>query len=616
MTAPAIDSISAEVPSVSVLARVADVLWLALAGALLTALAHLLYTEFLIRVLHTFTWTNREFAWLAMAGYLLCFLLLAIPVAAIAVLFRRVVGLRVVTTIFATLGFFSLFLLTQKIHPLAQFALALGLATQVARVVSRDARIGMRRVRIAAGVSFVSLGALGLIAFAAPRLREQWVLSRLPAADSAAPNIILLIMDTVRAANLSVYGYERPTTPVLEQLGREGTVFEHAFAAAPWTAPSHASMMTGLWASESKADYLHPMDDTATTVAEVLTRRGYATGGFMANAGYAGHQVGLARGFAHYEDLQLSLKQAVWSTTLAQTDFGRRVIEGVENRQLWKVRNALRSPRLRLVAVAKGEPQSAADISRNFFAWRDGVGTAPYFAMLNFMDAHAPYDPPKRFATMFDSGKREVDRYDGGIAYEDSIIGSMVRKLKERGELDQTVLIITADHGEQFGEHGLGSHGNSLYLPVLHVPLIVRAPGRAPAATRVTSIVSLRDLAATLVDVGGAAGGSVPGVSLAAAWRSGSNAGLSPVLAEVSPAINPAPKNPTARGPIKTIIDSSWHYMRFGDGVEELYAWRSDSAETNNLAASPVGVEESRRRRDVIARTLGIRWPGTRVGRY
>jgi predicted AlkP superfamily pyrophosphatase or phosphodiesterase len=80
-----------------------------------------------------------------------------------------------------------------------------------------------------------------------------------------------------------------------------------------------------------------------------------------------------------------------------------------------------------------------------------------------------------------------LDRYDGGIAYEDSIIGSIVERLRARGDLERTILVVTSDHGEQFGEHGLDSHGNSLYLPLLHVPLMVRAPGRAPAGQRVRS---------------------------------------------------------------------------------------------------------------------------------
>ena len=615
MTQPA-DSTHVASPRSS--ATLGDVLWLAVTGAVITALVHVGYTEFRFRVLNVFTWTNREFALLSLAGYLTCFLVAAIPVAAVVVVLRKWLGggVRFAATIFAALTAFAIILLYQRIHPLAQLALALGIGAHVGGLVAAAQAPWMRRVRVTAVVGTVVLGVAGLLPIARQRLGERWSLSHLPQPAADAPNVILLILDTVRAANLSLYGYSRSTTPVLDSLARESTVFDHAFSVAPWTAPSHASMMTGLWASGTGADYTSPMHDSLTTVADVLGQRGYATGGFMANSGYAGYQLGISRGFAHYEDLPFSYRQAMWSTTLAQTGSGRLILEGLQNGEPWKARRAITRPDLRTITVRKAQPQSAADIARNFFAWRDGIKGRPWFAMLNFMDAHAPYDPPDGFRTRFNGGKRELDRYDGGIAYEDSVIGSIVQRLKTRGDFDRTVVIVTSDHGEQWGEHGLESHGNSLYLPLLHVPLLVRAPGRAPAGTRVQSIVSLRDLAATLVDVGGAAPGSMPGASLAAAWRSGSNAGLSPVLAEASPAINPAPKNLTARGPIKSLIDSTWHYMRFGDGVEELYAWRTDSAEVNNLATSPLGIAESRRKRDFIAQTLGIRWPGTRVGRY
>ncbi len=171
--------------------------------------------------------------------------------------------------------------------------------------------------------------------------------------------------------------------------------------------------------------------------------------------------------------------------------------------------------------------------------------------MLNFMDAHAPYEPPDEFRTRFNQGKTEQDRYDGGIAYEDSIIGSIVERLRQRGDLEHTVLIVTADHGEQFGEHGLGSHGNSLYLPLLHVPLLVHAPGRVPAGQRIAPIVSLRDMAATLVDLAGAPAGSMPGTSFAQAWTTGSNDGMSPMMAEAAEVVNPSNVNLTRFGPIK-----------------------------------------------------------------
>lgn len=592
---------------------IGDVLLLAAGGALVAALGHVVYTEVRFRLFDLFTWTSREFAWLAPIGYLTCFLVVALPLLVAVRLIPRFTP-RVAAAIFATLAIFSLLLLYPHIHPLAELALAVGVGVQVSRLVvaGRPWRRWVARLSV---VSALVCAALGAVFGAGWGVRERLALSRRPAARTDAPDIILLILDTVRAANLGTYGYARPTTPVLDRLAEAGVVFEWAFATSPWTAPSHASMMTGRWASETLADYLSAMDPRLPTVAEVLSRRGYATGGFMANTGYAGHQVGLARSFAHYEDYPVNFRQALWSTTLTQTESGRQLLEGIHERSWWKVLSAFRRFDLRVIGVRQGERQFAERIADRYFAWRDALGPAagPHFAMLNFMDAHAPYAPPAAFRTRFDSGRREVDRYDGGIAYMDSILGSIVQRLRERGTLDRTVLIVTSDHGEQWGEHGLESHGNSLYLPLLHVPLVVHAPGRVKAGRRLATLVSLRDLAATIVDVAGEGGGTasgttLPGTSLAGLWDDRPGIAPSPIIAEVSPAINPAPRNPTRRGPMKATLDSAWHYVRFGDGVEELYAWRRDPLELHDLA----GVDSLRavvaQQRARISATLRIPW--------
>ncbi len=263
-------------------ASIADVWWLAVAGAVFAALVHVAQTEFRFRVLKQFTWTSREFAWLSLGGYLAWFLVAAIPVALLVTVARRWAGLRLAATLFASLSVFAILLLYQKIHPLSQVILAIGIGSVIGARIAASAGRGMRWMRRLAIAGALALGITGLLT--GGRLSAPSV----PAAGTAnadLPNIVLLILDTVRASSLSLYGYGRPTTPVLERLAKESTVFDAAFSAAPWTAPSHASMMTGLWASQAGADYLNPMYDSLTTVAQVLTGRGYSTGGFMSNAG-------------------------------------------------------------------------------------------------------------------------------------------------------------------------------------------------------------------------------------------------------------------------------------------------------------------------------------------
>jgi arylsulfatase A-like enzyme len=223
--------------------------------------------------------------------------------------------------------------------------------------------------------------------------------------------------------------------------------------------------------------------------------------------------------------------------------------------------------------------------------------------MLNFMDAHGPYDPPEPFRTMFDGGREQVDRYDGGIAYMDSVFGALVRSLAERGELDRTLLIVTSDHGEHWGEHGLYNHGNSLFLPLLHVPLVMRLPGVVPAGARIATPVSLRDLAATIAAVAGVPEeGGLPGSSLATTWTGGGAPSV--VVAETSPGVRLTRPNLTSRGVMRSTLDSAWHYIRYGDGEEQLFAWPRDPAERTNLADSTSAREALAAQRERLARAL------------
>ena len=599
-------------PSPSERTTIGDVLRLAVASAVVAACVHVAQVEVRFRILKEFTWTGREFAWLALGGYLAEFLLAALPVLLLVTLFRRWVGLRLAATLFAALSAFSILLLVQRIHPLSQLVLALGVGSVTGAWIARDYARSMRWIRRVSYAGILTLGVTG--ALTGGRLQQGVAGDSAPddAARGDRPNIILLILDTVRASNLSLYGYARPTTPVLDSLARDATVFEAAFSTAPWTAPSHASMMSGLWASQAGADYLNPMYDSVTTVAQVLGALGYRTGGFMANAGYAGYQLGISRGFSHYEDFPFSWWQALWSTTLSQTGSARIVLEALRDGGRWKIRRAILRPDLRTTTVRKAEPQTADDIATHFFAWHDKQSRGPYFAMLNFFDAHAPYRSPEGFRTRFNQGRRKIDLYDGAIAYEDSIIGTIVTRLRERGEFDRTVLIVTADHGEQFGEHRLNGHGNSLYLPLIHVPLLVRAPGRVPAGVRLETIVSLRDIASTIVEFAGGADDALPGASLSHAWSGSDRARLSPVMAEAAAAVNPNRDNLTRTGPIHSVLDSAGHFVRYGDGREQLFDWQRDGGEVVDLSESAGAPARIARYRARISALLGVGWPPPR----
>jgi arylsulfatase A-like enzyme len=263
--------------------------------------------------------------------------------------------------------------------------------------------------------------------------------------------------------------------------------------------------------------------------------------------------------------------------------------------------------------------RSATLVTDDFLGWVDGGSHAPFFAFLNYFDAHAPYLPPPPMDTMFRGGNpaptrhsngpsatepRSIDAYDGAVAYMDSEFGRLIRALEARGILDDTLVIVTSDHGEQFGEHGLIDHANSLYRQLLHVPLVVSLPSRVPQGVRIEEPVSLVDLAATIADLSGFEH-RLPGQSLATRWRTPANrrAGA-PVFSEISKGINTPPEFPITKGRMLSVVVDGVHYIRNGDGVEELYDFARDLDETADLAADPAMRAKLEKARLAVDETL------------
>ena len=416
-----------------------------------------------------------------------------------------------------------------------------------------------------------------------------------------APNVLLVVLDTVRADHLSLYGYSRETSPNLSRLARHGVVFKQARSTAPWTLPAHASMMTGRWPHELSTGINRPLDETHRTLAETLGARGYATAGFVANATYCGIETGLGRGFGHFEDHVLSLADVLWTSAL-----GQRILLQVSF-----------PPERR----ARGNPndyhrKDAASIRHDLLSWVLRQGDRPFFAFLNLYDAHDPYIPPADFQRRFSGGagsaadmailerwfitdkkkltSREIqfvlDAYDDGIAYLDEQLGLLFDDLERVGRLANTVVIVTADHGEHLGEHELYGHASSLYDAEIHVPLLVFLPGEAHAGQTVTSQVSLRDLAATVADLTGVGDSPFPGRSLAHSWTSDALPRPEPSLIEVDAPVKSAPnqgRSPVFRGPMKAVASGNQVYIKNGDGREELFDVESDVLQSRDLSGLP-----------------------------
>ena len=521
---------------------------------------------------------DPQIVWMAPLTDAVLFALLAGVFALVARLTRRPMFGAAVAT-FSWLAMWSGPYLLPGLYRSAVLILAAGIAIQLARFAMRHEAMVARVVR----VTLAPLVAVVLLLAAAvhvPRvLGERRALAALPAAPAGAKHVILLILDTVRARSLSLYGYARPTTPHLARFASASVRFDRAIVTAPWTLPSHASMFTGRWPHDLSFGWSRPLDDGAPVLAEYLSRRGWATGGFVANLLYTTRESGLSRGFAHYEDYPTTPGQAFISSSIGRL-IAEQVEKLVDSDFLFGRKHGRQVSDAMLDWIDHGRPRSA-----------------PFFAFVNYYDAHDPYEPDEAFTRQFvanmpqtrrapgkrvsaDEASRLRDLYEAAIAELDAEIGRLLGELEGRGLLDSTVVIIASDHGEEFQEHGVMGHGNSLYRPSLRVPLLIRLPGAARGGTVVTTPVSLRSIPATVVDALGLAEGSpFPGRSLLAAA-----AERDPILSELNAVSRALAWAPIAKGDMRSLIYGPYHYIRDGDRTEQLFDVEHDPNETSDLA--------------------------------
>ncbi|MGH7474843.1 MAG: sulfatase [Longimicrobiales bacterium] len=473
------------------------------------------------------------------------------------------------------------------ISDLAAGVLGAGVGVAAARLYRRRRAAAARLVRrtlpaLAAAVLVLFAGLAGVA-----RTREALALRRLPEPATRSQNVLLLVLDTQRADHLSSYGYPRATSPHLDSLARQGVLFENAYATSSWTLPTHATMMTGRALHEHRAGVMRRpyLDDRFPTLAEFLQERGYATGGFIANTFWVGRQTGLDRGFIHYEDFWGSLGDAV-----ARTVLGRRLAYEV-------------LPRFGLIDVPGRK--WAADVNADLLRWIDALGERPFFAFVNYFDVHGPYLPPEgyrgRFSAVAPVSERPreidigalsdditlpdeaelrsmVDRYDESIAYLDSELGRLFEALDDRGLFDNTVIIVTSDHGESWGEHGMMYHGHSLYREQLHIPMIVRSGAGLPVGERVSQVVGVAQIPTTIAELLGFES-SFPQPSMF-------QAATSPpaVLAELARRSMVDANWPSSRGWLAAVVTRRWQFTLYESGAEELYELESDPQQLHNLA--------------------------------
>ncbi|MBL8842040.1 MAG: sulfatase-like hydrolase/transferase [Planctomycetes bacterium] len=339
------------------------------------------------------------------------------------------------------------------------------------------------------------------------------------------PNVLLLVLDTLRADHLGCYGYARATSPNLDALAAKSVLFEECFAQAPHTKPSMASLLTGRLPPRHGVEAFGaslPPDEQP--LAELLHAAGYRTGLFSANA-FVAPTFGFAQGIERYVGPLVSpaAPLAAFHVLARLRDVWVEALHLPE--RPWQWYEALVSlPFDR--AAARHDPR-AAELHDELLRFVAAEPT-PWFAQVQLMETHAPYRPRLEHRC-FDGAAAELDlpettrhlflpfaraeplppeslaalvaTYDACIRDVDAEVGALLAQLEERGALDDTVVIVVADHGEEFYDHGGFGHGHSLHRELLRVPLIVNAPARLPAGRRVPTQVRSLDLLPTLLEL-------------------------------------------------------------------------------------------------------------------
>lgn len=433
-----------------------------------------------------------------------------------------------------------------------------------------------------------------------------------PGADQVSllagkPNVIIVTLDTARADRMSLCGYEYPTTPYLDKMASDCRFFPNGVSVNSWTLPSHASLFTGKYSrghgahghSSSKTRSSDksllsgiPLHGSQTTLASILSERGYNTAAFVANYIWLGREFGLQQGFNYYHDLPrflvfLESGTPLYKCGLAAADklLGRngKLLQGY---------------------------YSGRAVSEFAETWVGTNADTPFFLFLNYMDPHETYAPPGGFDKLHGDvayndmiadqpawqkyhddyiekgGLIEPDlleqisnQYDGEIAYADCWLGGFIESLKRLGIYDNTLIVITCDHGEFFGEHQLLNHGVGIYEGGVRIPILVKYPGREFAGEVISDRVSIADVFATVLDVLNLPLPEVTAQPLGSVTH--------PILVEdYENATNIRRYGKKFRRSQTAIYSEDWKYTHRSGGRHQLVNLKDDPGETTNLVAA------------------------------
>lgn len=349
------------------------------------------------------------------------------------------------------------------------------------------------------------------------------------------PNILLIVLDATRVDHCSCYNPALPVTPVLDHLAEEGVIFELAFACAPWTLPAMASILTGLYPAQTDIEATRVLDANHQNLARRLKAQGYASFAISKNSWF-GSGFGLTQDFDMFHKLWqlLQTETDLTEVNLTQAYPGQNLLVGAAKGAMRGnvLKNTVNLASRRIKAL--NDSDYGARRTLNPVRQWISAQTGPWFALVHYLEAHLEYKPPvewvKRFTDNWPMAQKllvadqvrmcyrhitGVQRltgeelrvwrhlYAAEVAYQDHAMGQVLGWLEQTGRLEDTLVIVVADHGESLGEHGLLNHLYGLYEPLIHVPLVMRGPG-APRGAKVRGLVQTNDIFGTVLAAAGA----------------------------------------------------------------------------------------------------------------
>jgi arylsulfatase A-like enzyme len=417
-----------------------------------------------------------------------------------------------------------------------------------------------------------------------------------PASSRELPNVIVVVMDTVRADHLSVYGYERATSPELARFAERAYLFHRATANSNWSLPSHATLLTGLLPHQHGARAVvsavtaaehsqqamarlayQPLADEQVTLAERLREVGYQTALVSANYAWLSPESGLLQGF-DYVDSRPGMMVG-WEPFAAPY---------------------LRHQPIKVLATmyargtsSKASAREIVDHVENYLTRRS---RHPFFLLINFMDAHAPYTSALHADTVPEIRARfashplsaaNLESYDRSIAFLDQQLGRLFADLQARGLFDDALIVVTSDHGERFGSIGRGRHGDDLSQESVHVPLLIKVPHQA-RGERSERRAQLADVAPTILD---RAGLPIPQEFFGSALAERSRAVIAESYLAAGGTVTPLRPVPIAQldselPTMWALFEADWKLVHDARGRDALYDLASDPAEATDLASS------------------------------